>query len=48
MAGKCTLLGYLLTVTTYKFEITSTILITNILVILRVPFMEKGCQGICK
>jgi hypothetical protein len=26
-----TLLGYLFTVTTYKFEITATILITNIL-----------------
>jgi hypothetical protein len=31
--GKRPLLGYLLTVTTYKLEITATILITNILLI---------------
>jgi hypothetical protein len=30
---------------TYKFEITATILITNILLIWRVKFMEIGCQG---
>jgi len=35
---------FLLTVTTYKFDIT-TILITNILLIWRVKFMELGCQG---
>jgi hypothetical protein len=33
MAGKGILLGYLFTVTTYKYEITATILITNILLI---------------
>jgi len=48
MAGKCTLLGYLFTVTTYKFQITATILITNILLIWRVQFMEIGCQGVRK
>jgi hypothetical protein len=31
--GKRTLLGYLFTITTYKFEITATILFTNILLI---------------
>ena len=35
-------------VTTYKFEITATILITNILLIWRVQFMEIGCQGVGK
>jgi hypothetical protein len=39
------LLEYLFTVTTYKFEITATILITNILLIWRVQFMETGCKG---
>jgi hypothetical protein len=39
MAGK----GYLLTVTTYKIEITANILITNILLIRRLQFMEIGC-----
>jgi hypothetical protein len=33
---------------TYKFEITAAILITNILEILRVQFMERGCQGVRK
>jgi hypothetical protein len=31
---------------TYKFEITETILITNILLIWCVQFMEIGCQGV--
>ena len=35
---------YLFTVTTYKFEMTATILITNILQICRVQFMEISCQ----
>jgi hypothetical protein len=30
------------------FETTATILITNILLILRVQFMEIGCQGLRK
>jgi len=34
--------------TTYKFEITTTILITNILLVWRVQFMEIGCQGVRK
>jgi hypothetical protein len=40
------LLGYLFTVTTYKFELTATKWITNILLIQRVQFMEIGCQGV--
>jgi hypothetical protein len=36
------LLGYLFIVRTYKFEITATVLITDILVICRVQFMEVG------
>jgi hypothetical protein len=48
MAGKGTLLGYLFTVTTHKFEITATILVTNISGILRVQSMEIGCQGLRK
>ena len=42
------LLGYLSTVTTYKSEVTATVLITKILLIWRVQFMEIGCQGVCK
>jgi hypothetical protein len=38
-------LGYLFTVTIYKFKITATILITNILLIWRVQFMEIECHG---
>jgi hypothetical protein len=45
MVEKGTLLEYLFTVTTHKFEITATILITNILLIWRVEFMEIGCKG---
>jgi hypothetical protein len=33
---------------TYKFEIMAAILITNIWLILRVKFMEIGCQGVRK
>ena len=36
------------TVTIYKLEITETILITNILLIWRVQFMEIDCQGVRK
>ena len=36
---------FLLTVTAYKFEVTTTILITNILIIWRVQFMEIDYQG---
>jgi len=39
------LLGYLFTVTTYKFEIRATILITNNLLIYRVQFMEIAAKG---
>jgi hypothetical protein len=46
--GKRLLPGYLFTVTTYKFEITATKLIINILIILWVKFMEIGCQGVRK
>jgi len=35
-------------VTTYKFEVTATILFRNILVIWRVQFMEICCQGVRK
>jgi hypothetical protein len=35
-------LGYLFTVPTYKYEITATILITNILLIWRVQFMQSA------
>jgi hypothetical protein len=42
--GKRPLLGYLFRVTIYKFEITANTLITKILLILRVQFMEIGCQ----
>ena len=44
--GKMPLLDYLFTVTTYKFEITAAVLITNILRIWRVQFMEIGCHGV--
>jgi hypothetical protein len=40
--------GYLFAVIIYKFEITATILITNILVIWRVQFKEIRCQGVRK
>jgi len=40
------ILGYLFTITTYKFEITATISITNILLISKVQFREIGCQGV--
>jgi len=33
---------------TCKFEITAPILITNILLIGRLKFMEIGCQGVRK
>jgi hypothetical protein len=33
---------------THKFEITVPLLITNILLIWRLQFMEIGCQGVCK
>jgi hypothetical protein len=33
---------------TNKFEITGTIIITNILVVGTVQFMEIGCQGVHK
>ena len=36
------------TVTTYKFETTATILITNILLIRKRQFMEIGCQWVRK
>ena len=36
------------TVTKYKFETTATILITNILLIWNVHFMEIGCRGVHK
>jgi hypothetical protein len=45
MAG-IPLLGYLFTVTTYKFDIKVSTLITNILLKLRVQFVEIGCHGI--
>lgn len=44
MAEKGSVLGHLFTVTTHNFEITATILITNILLVRRVQFMELGCQ----
>ena len=44
MVGK----GYLYAVTTYTLEITAAVLITNILLIRRVQFMEVGCQGVRK
>jgi hypothetical protein len=40
--------GYLFTITKYTFEITAAILITNILLIWKVEFMEVGCQGVRK
>ena len=43
-----TLLGYLFKVTTYKFEITAIISITNILLTWRAQFMEIGCQEVQK
>ena len=42
------LLVYLCTVTTYKFEITANTLITKILLIWRVQLMEIGCHGLRK
>jgi hypothetical protein len=39
-------LGYLFNVTTYKFEITATILIIHILLIWRAQFIEIGCQEV--
>ena len=41
-------LGYLSTVTTYKFEITPTIWSTNISLIWKLQFKETGCQGVGK
>jgi hypothetical protein len=46
--GKRPLLGYLFTVTKYKFEIIATVLIRNILLVRMVQFMEIGCQGVRK
>jgi len=46
MAGKGTILGYIFSVTTHKFEITATILITDNLLMWRVQLMGTGCQGI--
>jgi hypothetical protein len=43
--GRRPFLGYLFTVNTYKFEIIATILITSILLIWGVKFMERVCQG---
>ena len=48
MAEKGTILGYTFTVTTHKFEITATILITNISLIRTAQLMEIGCQGVRK
>ena len=39
---------YVISVRKDKFEITGTILITNILLIWRVQFMEIGCWGVRK
>jgi len=36
------------TATTYKPEIPTAILITNILLIWKLQFMKMGCQGVCK
>jgi hypothetical protein len=48
MTGKGTILGYIFTVTTHKFEITTIILTTNIFLMWRVQLKETGCQGVSK